>query len=860
MIPYLKQQRIMGALLLLAILLAGYLATFGKHAFKRKPTLVLVPIHAPKLTTSAISDIRFRIERELAIEGTHSIYPKSLIENFYLEKDNETGVFDGTFQGKKESFALGRELGVERIATATVLEGVGYVSLYLTIYDIATDQVVSRATIESPDIESLIGWTDNAGLPIDLKTALGNEVAGIGISGRLYMFWLAAILLASILLLFGKSPTRIYIELLLASGGLLALVSWVYALNGDMDYVQRFVATSGFLNIGDTSRERTATLVRYLALLILLGLLWCQDGSRRIRKAKNSLTTGNFSALIEVSAPFWAILTALLYSFSLPNFLILQGIPILAWGAAAPLYLALRRVNFGRGLFLVMLFVGLQSLIINCWQGTFSYVSLPFTVSIMMIQSLPFAALLALSVGKFRRTGLWAAPLLWVGWDWVCSFGFLGYPWGLLGVSQYAHSSLIQLAAFGGVWMVNFLPHFFSAVLAQSVESIALGNRDKLWRPLLAPFATIVGIFAIALGGALVIRQRDFRSANLSPGDYRSVRILINQQNTDPRKHDYQQSFNELKRLTEEAMAIEGPFDLVVWPESGFVPDIRYWLDESRAQWRRGKLVRTLLDWQKELRIPLVTGNQDHFFETASPSENSETSQKLKHIQNAALYLPPNRRDDYQRTYYYKMRLVPFTENFPYREQFPWVAELLHNFSTTQWTPGSEHTLLEAPSFLFSTPICFEDVFPDHMRRFVLAGSELFVNLSNDYWANTPLEGYQHGAHALFRAIENRRPLVRSTSSGWSISVDSEGRIADGWPPFYQAGWTVGEHRLPNDPEWTFYTRHGDWFPLFTLILMVLLLCGELFMSIDFPQLLRRRLGYKEQPYNATDELESRQE
>ncbi|MCK5735916.1 MAG: apolipoprotein N-acyltransferase, partial [Spirochaetaceae bacterium] len=588
------------------------------------------------------------------------------------------------------------------------------------------------------------------------------------------------------------------------------------ALNGDMDYVQRFVATSGLLDIGDTEAERMETLIRYLPPLVLLSFIWISDAVKRIKVLKLSLP-----AVIDASAPLWAALSAILFSLSLPNFLVLEGLPFLAWFATAPLYLALRKVSYPRGVTLVILFTGLQSLLINWWQGTFSYISLPFTVGLTLVQYIPFILLLTLTVRRLRFYGILAAPFLWVLWDFLRSLGFLGYPWGILGVSQYSHPALIQSAALGGVWLVSFLPHFTGAVLAFSIEKYIERKADcfrtftDLWRPWLLLTAAVLGVLAVALSGAFVIRIRDNRFDKLNADEYKNIRILIVQQNTDPRKHDYQLSFDELSRLSEEAMAQEGPFSLIAWPESGFVPDIRFWLVEKYSKWRRGKLVRSFLDWQEGMRIPLVSGNQDHFYESTPASDDPEAPEEVKRIQNSAVYLPPGRKDDYERFYYYKMRLVPFTENFPYREEFPWVAELLHNFSTTQWTPGTEHIVLHAPDFSFSTPLCFEDVFPDHLRRFVLAGSEVFVNMSNDYWANTPLEGYQHGAHALFRAVENRRPLVRATCSGWTIAVDTEGRIAEGWPPFYEPGWTVGEFKIPLEPEQTIYTRFGDWFPIF---------------------------------------------
>jgi len=832
-----RLSRIIAALLLLTAIFEIRSGFTGRYAFVRKPTLILAPMYAPGLDGEELSQVRTLLEMELAAEGTHALYPKSLIENFYLERDNATGIFDGSYRGKDDAFELGTSLGVERIATASILSYSKALNVNLVIYDVATDQLVTRLSLESTNFESLLKWKDSSGKNINLHDLMDLKVPGLSISARLYLLWIALLLVTAVFSLFRRALPRLFVESLLAGGLLLALFSWIYALNGDMDYVQRFVATSGLLDIGDTKVERMETLIRYLGPYLLLLGIWLIDAIRRFKdfsavpeledgKAAVGEISGKTSllpALIDSTAPLWAALSAILYSLSLPSFLVLEGMPFLAWFATAPLYMALRQVSYRRGVSLVILFTGLQSLLINWWQGTFSYISLPFTVGLTLVQYLPFIFVLTFTVHRFRRYGLMAAPFLWVLWDLLRSLGFLGYPWGILGVSQYAHPAMIQSASLGGIWMVSFLPHFTGAVLAITVERRFLSDLYRRWFPLAA---AVLGVLTIIGAGAFAIRINDKRLDKLDADEYKNLRILIVQQNTDPRKHDYKLSFDELSRLTEEAVAAEGPFDLVAWPESGFVPDLRFWLNPEKSKWRRGKLVRSFLDWQSQMGIPLVTGNQDHFYEKA-PEE-------IKRIQNSAVYLSPNRKSDFDRTYYYKMRLVPFTENFPYREQFPWVAELLHNFSTTQWTPGTEHTVLEAPKFSFSTPLCFEDVFPDHLRRFVLAGSEVFVNMSNDYWANTPLEGYQHGAHALFRAVENRRPLVRATCSGWTIAVDTQGRIAEGWPPFYQPGWTVGEFKVPLEPELTIYTRFGDWFPI---------LCGIIWLGFGTADIFRFKRG-----------------
>ena len=848
--------RIVGVLALIVIAVELRAAFVGRLAFLRKPTLVLAPVHSPYLDESEIAEARLTLERELAAGGNHALYPKSLIENFYLERDNATDVFDGSYRGKSDAFELGIALGVERIALVSIYGRTAEISVHMAVHDLSTDQLVDHETFKFTDFQSFLNWVDDEGQPIDLSESVGATVPGMSAGAWLYILWISLSLIPALLMVCGFVPWRGLLESLLTVGLLLSLFSWIYALNGDMDYVQRFVATSGSLDIADTAVERASTLWRYLAPMILLSLAWILDGVFRLADRREKAQVINGSAILEVLAPWLGALSALLYSLAFPNFIVLEGLPWLAWVSLAPLYVAFRRTTWRRGISIALLYTGLQALLVNWWQGTFSYISLPFTVSLTVVQYLPFVILLVTTVRYFPRIGLWAAPLLWTAFDWIRSLGFLGYPWGILGVSQYNQLALIQVASIGGVWAVSLLLHLAGAVIAMGLEGMIKGEFDfplvryvfgnsgihrenssggfvpgaaYFLRPWLPALALTACVLLIAAGGSISLRTRDKKlAAATANGRTQAVRILGVQQNTDPRKHDYRLSFEELSRLSEEALVEYGnSFDLIAWPESGFVPDVRFWLDDQRAKWSRGKLVREMLDWQEEMGINLVTGNQDHFYEDAPPSDDPEVAEEIKRIQNSALFLKANRSDDFDREYYYKIRLVPFTENFPYDEEFPKVAELLHNFSTTQWTPGTEHHVFDTGKFRFSTPICFEDVFPDHVRRYVVSGAEVLVNMSNDYWANTPLEGYQHAAHAVFRAVENRRPMIRATCSGWTISVDPEGRISEDWPNFYTPGYVVGAWELPLDTELSLYTRFGDWLPVLSGILWVLLISGE---------------------------------
>jgi apolipoprotein N-acyltransferase len=131
------------------------------------------------------------------------------------------------------------------------------------------------------------------------------------------------------------------------------------------------------------------------------------------------------------------------------------------------------------------------------------------------------------------------------------------------------------------------------------------------------------------------------------------------------------------------------------------------------------------------------------------------------------------------------------------------------------WEPGEERVVFSHPLFRFSTPICFEDAFPRDVRLFVRAGAEVIVNISNDYWSLTEVEGKQHGVNSFYRAVENRIPLVRASASGLTGYVDPAGRLLVS-APFFEEWFLVVDVEI-REPTLTLYTRFGDWFPVLLL-------------------------------------------
>lgn len=597
----------------------------------------------------------------------------------------------------------------------------------------------------------------------------------------------------------------------------LGLFSYIYAANANMDYVQRFMASGGSVRLApDTRRERLAVALRY-GPLFLADAAWLLLARLGARRGAGEPAVGESTAAAGIDA--WALplalASALLYALALPSFAAAEGLAPLAWICLVPLFVVLRIVPYGRGVFYATSVGALATLLVNYWLGTFHLLSLQLATVVALGYWLPAMAA-ALWVAKAARPGVRfvVLPAAWVLLDWVRSLGFLGYPWGMIGTSQYAVPLVMQTASFGGVWMVSFLVLLVNGVGAETLaDALSAGRRNRspgdrhqgrAARPGgRAAVACLFACFIAALGWGQWRLSRAGREAAASAAEggrpAGSVRMALVQQNNDPRKNEYVETWRTLRRLSEQALR-ERP-DLLVWSETAFVPNIRRWGAMAPDEHPYAALVHELLDWQKGTGAWLLTGNDDYDLRSGPDGE-------LRVDYNASILFSP--AGDRVETYH-KIRLVPFTEHFPWKRELPGLYDLLLRFDVHLWEPGSRRVVFRIPGAAFSTPICFEDAFPGEVRAFVRAGAGLIVNLSNDYWSLTEVEAMQHAANAVFRAVENGRPLVRASASGLTCVVDAFGRITARAPLYEEA--TIVADVIPIEGRTTPYTRWGDWFP-----------------------------------------------
>ena len=158
---------------------------------------------------------------------------------------------------------------------------------------------------------------------------------------------------------------------------------------------------------------------------------------------------------------------------------------------------------------------------------------------------------------------------------------------------------------------------------------------------------------------------------------------------------------------------------------------------------------------------------------------------------------------------YHKTRLMPFGEYVPGAQTIPALATLF-GFGADPPLPGAEPRALTTSSGArVGAMMCYEDMLPDVSRALVRDGAEVLIALINGTAFENPVALRQHRQLACFRALENRRYLVRTASTGSTCIIDPLGRrIAE--LPIQTAG--VLQAKVAWLRGTTPYSRTGDVF------------------------------------------------
>jgi apolipoprotein N-acyltransferase len=438
-----------------------------------------------------------------------------------------------------------------------------------------------------------------------------------------------------------------------------------------------------------------------------------------------------------------------------------------------------------------------------------------------------FVLLARLLYGGMRWPFLLAAPVAWVACEYIQAFALSGFPWYYLAHSQYRFLALIQISDLVGAWGVSFV--------VALVNAWVVGVIGRPWRGRgLIP--QVIGTTAVVatLVATYVYSYVAMRAARFVPG---------------PRVVLLQSSLRQALKMSKPADEIialyagliqsaldrsarehQTPPDLIVWPETsypwGFVTiepgttpaELDRAADQliagsTASEWldRRALALGELRGWSRGIGSPMLVG-----------AVHYELGPEGGRKSNAALWIDARRQTV---PLYRKVHLVPFGEYIPLLDVIPWIKRLApyDDRNLPRLVGGAGPVWFDDGTYRYANAICFEDTLPHHVRRSFAEAPDgrqpnVLANISNDGWFNGTAEHDLHLAISVFRAVENRVPVIRSANMGYSAVIDGNGRVLARIPKRTEDAL---EAVVPLDPRTSLYSSTGDWLAQGCLIVSV---------------------------------------
>ena len=474
--------------------------------------------------------------------------------------------------------------------------------------------------------------------------------------------------------------------------------------------------------------------------------------------------------------------SALLTILSFPDF----DLWFLAWIGLVPLLVVTVQALNARQAFLLGWLWGVIFFYGSCWWLTYpvihyghisawlAYPLLLLPVALGALFPALFCVLLHRLVSRFGLGAIFIAPFAWVSIE-LARYAVTGQLWNAMGYSQAFQPLLIQTARWGGVYAVSFL-----IIAVNGAIGFAFLRRE----------ATATATILVVLGALLAIGVAALRQnavVDLHAGSTASQIVAVQpnvpMEGTDDRANE--QLLNRHIELSKQGLS-SLPNDprfsrLVIWPESpmNFSYSRDPHLKEIAGSFAKAYHASILMN-----SLEPAANNGDYNSAVMVNEEGGIVAQ------------------------YDKIRLMPFGEYVPLPRWLPGASSV--RGIVGDFTPGSSYTLMPLGAIRAGVFICIEAAHPSIARAFAKRGAGVLINISNDgYLGPTPVMR-QHLSNAIFRAVENDRPLVRVTNSGITAFIEPDGHVRDitgGFQPAVRS-WSVGQSREGQ----TFYTRYGDVF------------------------------------------------
>lgn len=493
----------------------------------------------------------------------------------------------------------------------------------------------------------------------------------------------------------------------------------------------------------------------------------------------------------------------------------------LIWVGMLPILWALWSLEgkrTGRRGFALGYLAGLASGLVQChWVSSVAWlgaVALPAYLAIYWGIFGIFAAKWANPTRATRRPGILTSAFchgaVWAGLELARGWIITGFSWNVFGVALAETPWLAQGADLLGVSGLSLLIVFFQATALQAVTT-------RKWHTL-AVASAIVGLTAI-YGIFRIHHENNLESIRLQ--------TLLVQLNVPMEASRMLMTDVEMHQAYEEETlaglaAAPTPPHWVMWPEMSLTGRILTTPEGDRAMWQiNHDTIEQVRSSGSDFQLIYGVGEVDaeRNGDEISPKENGRA------YNSVAIAAPSGAMRLYR-----KHHLVIFGETIPFVDSIPFLKSIYEQQAGVEFggsfTPGESLDPLPVPvgnTTVGAIPtICFEDSVPRLTRRFVRPGPQVIINVTNDGWFKESAAADQHFQYARFRAIELRRPMLRSANSGVSAAISTTGSVihpqtgrpqilADASGSHFTRGSLLTESLVPLHPSFSLYALCGDW-------------------------------------------------
>lgn len=390
---------------------------------------------------------------------------------------------------------------------------------------------------------------------------------------------------------------------------------------------------------------------------------------------------------------------------------------------------------------------------------------------------------------------------LWVISEYCRSTFLGGFPWLLIGVSQF-DTPMNHLLPLLGIYGLSFLASFTATLLIPCVTIKSPPFQLKNYLPLFS----LLACFLLPLA---------LRNVSWTTQEQKPFSVAVLQENLNMRdKWDEALFWDLLERYSQKTMSLLGTH-MIVMPESAIPVPSNYIQDSL-----------------------LLLHNQAKAMGTA--------------ILLGILQPTPYREDTYYNSLlglglakgsYFKQHLVPFGEYNP--KPFLSVMNYL-NIPDPGVRSGKEvQPLVKVHKHPIATLICYELAYPALLRK-QLPQAQWIVSISDDGWFGHSLAMYQQQQMAQVLSALVGRYQIMANNDGLSSIIDDKGKILSSLPAFAEGQLKGFLYPVSGITPWVIY---GD-LPALTTSLLIIIACllwRHRHLQLPLVGKVKRRYPYESQ-------------